>query len=445
MFSSLTKSYAGLANRIKRGIPKSLFGRFLLIIMIPNILMQLVAVFIFFERHWDGVSRHMAASLVGEIALVVDMVNSADDASIDSTLALASQHMLLKAKLLPSHKLLKAHAPVSYGLSHVQENLLSRLPYTFTVEQNQEEDILINIALNNGVLVLEAPRKRLVNPSTTIFVAWIIATSSILLLIAILFTRTQIRSIRRLSEIAEKFGRGQEIDDFKPSGAKEVRRAGKAFLMMKSRIKRQVEQRMEMLSGVSHDLKTPLTRIKLQLAMMDKTDDIEALQHDACEMEKMLIEYLDFAKGTEKGPTGEINMGDLIRSVVAGYRQHHDRIDVSLERGLSTKGNNMALRRALANLIDNGLRYGSHVWITGIVDDAEIIITVEDNGPGIAKSKRKEVFKPFYRLDSARNLDTAGSGLGLSITKDSVVSHGGMIHLEESDKNGVKAIIRLPK
>lgn len=425
-------------------MPKSLFGRFLLIIILPNIIMQLVAVFVFFERHWEGVSRHMADSLVGDITLVTQLINNSPDLAIPNTLRTISSNLVLDASFLKDGTLSKKNTPTSKELYYVRNHLLMRLPYPFTITYNKKNDIVFSIALPKGVVTITTTRKRLSNPSTYIFVMWVLTTACLLSVIAVLFARTQIRSIRRLSLAAEQFGRGQETDDFKPSGALEVRRAGKAFLMMKSRIKRQVEQRMEMLSGVSHDLKTPLTRMKLQLAMMEETEDIKALRQDASEMEKMLNEYLDFAKSTEKGPVSEINVGDLIRSIVAGYRQHHSMIDVSLARGMFTRGNSLALRRALTNLIDNGLRYGNHVWISSEIGEQELTLIVEDNGPGIPKSKRKAVFKPFYRLDSARNLDTAGSGLGLSITKDSIVSHGGTILLDESSKGGLKAIIKLP-
>lgn len=426
-------------------LPRSLFGRFLIIIIVPNIIMQLVAVFIFFERHWDGVSKHMASSLVDDYSLVVTLVNQAEIEEVENVLKTISNNLAMKAQFEQNNTLRSNSKKMPSELFNVQQHLLRRLPYPFTLNYNENKDISFVAEIDNGTLTIITSRKRLINPSTYVFVAWIIITSLVLLTIAILFARTQIRSIRHLSMVAGQFGRGQDIGDFKPSGALEVRRAGNAFLMMKSRINRQIQQRTEMLSGVSHDLKTPLTRMKLQLAMMEENEDVKALQVDASEMERMLNEYLDFAKSREKGPISEINMSDLIRSVVAGYRHHHDRIDLTLSIYGHIIGNASSLRRAMTNLIDNGLRYGSHVWVSGeINDDDNIIITVEDNGPGIPASKRKEVFQPFYRIDSSRNLDNVGTGLGLSITKDSIVSHGGSIILDESDKGGLKAIITLP-
>ncbi len=431
----------------KKFLPQSLFRRFLLIILLPNIIIQLVAVYIFYERHWSGVSKRMASSLAGEVEMIVrgieqtygaprqDFINMVQSSSLD-----------LEVKILPDKFITEKIFPERFDFSQLRDELHYRLtPRKYSIYiMGRDSRIVIETQVDTDVVQISAPRRSIFTPTTYIFILWMLGTAIIFVIIALLFMRTQVRSITKLAEVAEKFGRGQDIPNFKPSGAMEVRQAAQAFIDMKERINRQVEQRTEMLAGVSHDLKTPLTRMKLQLALMDKSSEIDELQQDIVEMEKMVQEYLDFAKGKERVIDSNVNVADILRSIVVGYRNLNKKIDIHTQSGISLQVNVNSLRRAITNIVDNALKYGNYVAIASSASEKYAYITVDDDGPGIAKAKREEVFKPFFRLDSGRNLDKGGTGLGLAIARDIIVSYGGEITLENSNLGGLKVIIKLP-
>ncbi|MCE3232216.1 MAG: ATPase [Rickettsiaceae bacterium] len=308
---------------------------------------------------------------------------------------------------------------------------------------NDKSDVVTEIELPDGVLRIISSDKRLRNPSSYIFILWMTGTALIFITISIFFMRNQVRSITTLATVADKFGKGQDTDNFKPAGATEVRQVANAFIDMRDRIRKQIEQRTEMLAGVSHDLKTPLTRMKLQLAMMKQTDEIKELQDDVTELEKMVQGFLDFAKGKERVTDNSVNISDLLRSVIAGYRHNHKNIELKAQKGAELHINSNAIRRVFTNIIDNALRYGERVMITVSISDKEVEIAIDDNGPGIPVNKRELVFKPFYRLDSSRHLESGNTGLGLSIAKDIVTGYGGDITLEDSPIGGLRVVIRL--
>lgn len=429
---------------LKRFFPHSLFGRFLLMILLPMILVQFIAAYAFYERHWNSVTRHMSASLVGDVALLSEIIQDRPLSERGILLQIAAHTLYLNTYFIPEKTLAAIKPRGAERIDDLDEQLSAATKRPFAVYHTKRDNLVIFLELNDGVLKIVAPIKRISNPTTYIFILWLTGASFILALVSILFMRNQVRSITKLANAAERFGKGQVVNDFKPTGAAEVRQASQAFLDMKERIQKQVSQRMEMLSGISHDLKTPITRIKLHLSMMKQTNDIKALQEDMEQMEHMVQEYLDFARGSEKAEFKPVNISDMLRSLASAYHKQKKSVEVKAQSGLVLPLNHQAIRRAFTNIIDNGLRYGKAVSVESAQVGNTIRIIFDDNGPGIPLSKREVVFKPFYRIESSRNSDTGGVGLGLSITKDAITQHGGSITLDESPMGGLRVIVTLP-
>ena len=416
----------------------------MLIILLPNIIVQLVAVYIFYERHWSGVSKHMATALAGDIAFIVKTIND-DAVHKDKVLKTAGENMYLDLNFYENQKIDKSKIDISETFGNFTSVLTSRINNKFVMYHLDERlNIGIDIQLDKGVLKVGISKKRVANPTTYIFVMWMTGTAIIFVVISILFMRNQVRSISEVANAADKFGKGQDCGTFKPTGATEVRQVAHAFIEMRDRIRRHIEQRTEMLAGVSHDLRTPLTRIKLQLAMMGRSKEIQELEEDITEMEKMIQGYLDFAKGKERVIDSSVNISDLLRSIVSGYRKHHKNIELKVKAGAVMHINSNAFRRVITNILDNALRYGNQVEISVGTSEKNIIIMVDDNGSGIPADKRELAFKPFYRLDKSRHLESGSTGLGLAIAKDIVVGYSGNISLDESPMGGLRVVIKLP-
>ncbi|MFT6558593.1 ATP-binding protein, partial [Sneathiella sp.] len=315
----------------------------------------------------------------------------------------------------------------------------------FTLTSNEKlESVVIRLQLPNDILQIVVRDKRLFSSTTYIFVMWMIAISLALLGIAVIFLRNQMRPIKQLASAAEKFGRGQEVEDFKPSGALEIRSASKAFHDMKHRILRQITQRTEMLAGVSHDLRTPLTRMKLQLAMMPEDQSRENLQSDVEDMRNMVEGYLAFAKGQEAETVQEVNVTTLIESVVENARRQGAQITLTATPEIRTSIRANSVKRCLTNLVENARRHATEIAIAVYPTDSQIVISIDDNGPGIPLEKRQDVFKPFHRLDTSRNSETGGSGLGMTIARDVVHGHGGQIALGRSSMGGLHIELTFP-
>ena len=428
-------------------LPRGLFGRSLLIIVMPLILLQLISATVFYERHWDNVARRLASVLAGDIGTVIDSFRETQSPEgRERVLTIAAVNMGLglsfrDGAILPNVATAKMLAGDEILLRTLTETLAR--PFTFELA-GDSGDIAIHVQLPDGVLDVLAPRKRLYTSTTYIFVMWMVGSSLVLFGVAMIFMRNQVRPIRRLAAAADALGKGRDVPTFKLQGATEVRQAATAFNLMRDRLLRQLGQRTEMLAGVSHDLRTPLTRMKLQLAMLKDSPDIAELKADVVEMETMIEHYLAFARGEGPEEASPTDLGELLADAVSGAQRAGGKVGLVTEGDLSLPLRPTAFKRCLANLIGNAMRYGKTVMVKAARNGDSIEVMVDDDGPGIAPDRREEVFRPFRRLEESRNSETGGVGLGLTIARDIVHAHGGAIMLEDSPLGGLRARLRLP-
>ena len=433
---------------IKRFLPRGLFGRSFIIIVAPMVLVLGVVTYVFFERDLDTSTRRLARDVAGDVALLVTLEDATPALERDAVRALAARQLRYRVTFHDGDRIAPAATHSSNTIDVALDDIIaSRVgPDRHFSTSRIGEDFDIKVETHDGVLEILAPRDRVTVAGPDIFILWEIGAALILLGIAILFLRNQVRPIERLARAAESFGKGRPVPDFKPYGATEVRRAAQAFLTMRERIERHVNQRTEMLAGVSHDIKTPLTRMKLALAMMENSKDHAELSADIAEMEHMLDDYLAFARGEGGEAAEDTDLGELVRDTAAAAAKAREGRDVAVSgpEHLNLSVKRAALRRCITNLVDNALKAGSIVEVALSRDERFAEIAVEDDGPGIPESRREEAFRPFHRLDEGRNLQTGGSGLGLSIARDIARAHGGDIVLDKSSLGGLKATIRLP-
>ena len=432
---------------IKRLLPRSLLGRSVMIIVTPLILVQVVSTWVFYDRHWDTVTKRLANAVAGEISMVmVGMSKFPGPKNRDRILEAASYAGLRiqysKGAILPNIAPEIGTGILDRRLSKALEERVAR-PFHMDT-WSDEENVKIRVQLRDGILDVAVSSERLFSSTTYIFVMWMVGTSMVMFAIASVFMRNQVRPISRLATAAENLGKGRDSPDIKPEGAAEIRIAAAAFNLMRERIQRSLAQRTEMLAGVSHDLRTPLTRMKLALTMLGGDKDVEDLKSDVDQMETMVEEYLAFARGESTEAVVTRNIGTILAEVAAGARREGANISVSQDGDLSMPVRPDAFRRGVTNLVGNAIRYADHVNIQSRRDHDVVEILIDDDGPGIPPEEREEVFKPFYRLDGSRNPETGGTGLGLTIAKDVIRSHGGELRLEESPEGGVRARLRLP-
>jgi two-component system, OmpR family, osmolarity sensor histidine kinase EnvZ len=425
-----------------------MFGRSLLIIVVPLILLQAIAAWVFYDRHWAAVSWRLSAGVAGDIGLVIEAMKLADSPSetvrlLESAGAVTDLDFALTrgAKLRPPPPL--TDPLLGEQLTQAMRGRVA-LPYRITATDDPH-GIRIEVQLSEGVLAVEVPGKRLYSPTTYIFVMWMVGSSLVLLAVAIVFLRNQVKSLRRLAAAAEGFGKGRPVPFFKVEGAVEIRQAALAFMTMRDRIQRQIRQRTQMLAGVSHDLRTPLTRMKLALELLGSDPVVEELKSDVAEMEHMVHGYLDFARGEGTEEPVETDVSLLLEDVAAAMRREGTALSVTSGSECVIPVRPNALRRCLGNLIANARRYGNHVWLTGVAVAGGIDILVDDDGPGVPAADRGRVFRPFVRLDTSRNPSTGGVGLGLTIARDVARSHGGDVRLETSPQGGLRARVHLPR
>ncbi len=433
---------------LKQFLPQSLFGRTFLIIMMPALLLQIAVSTIFFDRHWSRMTDRLASSVAGEIVLIVNQIKTNAFHLKNSDFQPLGLQFTHKKNILQLPKIDKKniHTITNDLSNHLQEQLSS----PFTVQYYpHEKKIIVHTITNTGLLSINIPEGRLFSSSSYIFILWMISLSIILFTIALIFMRNQIRPIYRLGLIAERLGRGIPIGSIKPTGAHEVRLATQAFITMQNRINQFIDQRTTMLAGVSHDLRTPLTRIKLQTEMMDENPDITAIKNDIKDMETMIEGYLSFAKGDDGEKMQRINLHNFLNKTIDDARRLL--LDVDDKRHINdtetilwAKPNTLA--RALDNIISNAAQYATKITLETIETKNDIVsIIITDNGPGISVEKIDDVLNPFVRGEESRNNKTGGVGLGLTITNDIITAHGGTITLSNNDgTTGLIVTISLP-
>ena len=433
-------------------LPKGLYARALLIIITPIVVLEGVIAFAFMERHWQAVTRRLSEATARDIAAIIDLYEALPDKSETARLVkLSRERMNLQLQFLPAGDLPPAgpkpfFALLDRALSNEIRKHVKRPFWIDTV--GATENVEIRVKNDDAILRIIARRSQTYASNSHIFLLWMVGTSVILLTVAILFLRNQIRPILRLAEAADAFGKGRNIpDDLRPRGAREVRQAAQAFLEMRDRIKTHVEQRTTMLAGVSHDLRTILTRFKLELAIIGDTPETRSLAADVNEMQHMLEDYLAFAKGDGGEEAKPTNLKELLEEIHGEAQIYGRAIDLKMRKrkgDLVLPLKRQALKRAITNLVSNAARYGDQIIIRAATEGQWVRIEVDDDGPGIPASERENVFKPFYRIDHARNQDDGNTGLGLAIARDIAKSHGGEIALGESSMGGLRAIISLP-
>jgi len=447
LHSPLRRAAAFWGRRAKRILPRSLFGRTLLIIVTPTLLALSVASFVFFDRHWFTMTHRLTYAVAGDVGLVVEMLRHSGTPDTRAEIVqLADKKLDLYVSYTPGGKI-TPDADRGGGVlrSMLKRALRERVPYPFVIDMKHAPEIIaMQIQTPEGLYVILSPQRRIYTPTAEVFIGWMIGSSILLSLIALLFMRNQIRPIRRLAEAAEAIGKGQDVPWFKLEGAIEVRQAASALLLMRDRLRRQVTQRTAMLAGVSHDLRTPLTRMKLQLALMPNAAEKEEFTADIAEMETMLEAYLAFARGEEAEPAAQVDLGALLEEIVAAARRQHPEIVLNAPEGVVAMLRRNAMKRCVGNLLSNALRYGKTAQVSMALRDHAIDIIIDDDGPGIAPDKREDVFRPFLRLDESRNPVTGGVGLGLTIARDIARFHGGNVMLEESPLGGLRARVWLP-
>ena len=436
--------FYGLNKFFKKILPKRLFYRSLLIVAVPIIGLQLTISIVFFDSLWIKTNKGMTNSVVSEIFTFIEAYKNEKDYNKQKLTDLYYQNFRLSINYLENEKLSKNvserwFSPMDRTL---RRELKNKFKYYWFDTLSYKETVDLKIKYQDGVLQFLIPKDRITNSSARLFGLWITLPAFLLIFIAIIFLKNQTRPIISLARASEKFGRGEDVEEFRPSGALEIRQAGYEFDKMRKRITRHLNQRSEMLSGISHDLRTPLTRIKLQLAFIKDKEISKKLSDDVTEMEKMLNEYLQFASTRSIEKTENFNLSELLITTVAKYENNE--ITTDIPKTVYFDGRKNLIKRCFNNLIDNSIKYSKNIFISLEKSSKNILITIDDDGPGIPKNERENVFKPFYKIDKSRSDSKSSVGLGLSIASDIIRSHGGNIKLEDSPNNGLRTKIFLP-
>jgi two-component system osmolarity sensor histidine kinase EnvZ len=436
-----------LSRWLNSVMPKGLYARALLIIIAPMVILQSVLAFVFVERQWNEVTQRLSAGVVHDIVALIDVYRGyPQDADRAQIRRIAQERLDLVVDFLPLGDLPPpGPKPFFSLLDSALSNELRKIGRPFWIDTVGKSALVeIRIQLDDAVMRVFARRSAAYASNAQIFLIWMVGTSGILLFVAIIFLRNQIKPILRLADAAESFGKGREVPNFRPRGAREVRRAANAFLEMKARIERALEQRTAMLAGVSHDLRTILTRFKLELALIGESPEADAMKKDIDEMTRMLEAYLAFARGDLGEQSAPTDMAEFLEELKLDAERHGHRASIEFHGPPVVTVRPAAFKRCLANLVSNAARFAPSIAITGHRDHRWLTITVDDDGPGIPPDMRDEVFKPFLRLDDARNQDEGGTGLGLAIARDIARSHGGDITLGDSPLGGLRATVKVP-
>ena len=431
-------------------LPRTLFFRTMLLIFVPLIVVQIVSVVMFFDGSWSRMGRRLSESLASDMLFVTKLAETAPD-KMDEIQKMSSEIFDIETEYYDNDEKYQVMNKLHRGSPLVVGYLENSLKTAFPEDKREiylsknDDKLIVLIDNKDGLFKFVTSKKKIFSSSIFMFVIWMAGTSLLLFIVAVLFLRIQVRSIAELAQVAEDFGKGIDNKSFKPYGSSEVRRAAIAFIKMKERIQRQISERTQMLAGVSHDLRTPLTRMKLQTSMMPDGQDKKDFLSDIDEMEKMLDGYLSFVSGEGGEKSSFVDMNELILSVINKFRNTKALIRYSTNDEVSAiQGREQALKRALSNIISNAFRYGKTIAVKLESYDKNLSVSVEDDGPGIPADKREDVFKAFYRLENSRNKETGGVGPGLSIAKDIISSHGGTIELGDSELGGLKVLITIP-
>ena len=436
--------FYGLSKIIKNLLPKRLFYRGLLIVAVPIVVLQVTITLVFFDSLWIKTNKGMTNSLVSEIVTIIDIYNNESEYNKKIVTDLYNKNFSFSVRFLENEKLpdIKVERWFSPMDRTLRKELKPKINQYWFNTIAYKEVVDLRIKFRDGVLQIFFPKERIQASSFRIFALWITLPAILMITIAIIFLKNQTRPITKLAEASERFGRGEDIEEFRASGALEIRKAGLEFDKMRKRILRHLNQRSEMLSGISHDLRTPLTRIKLQLAMIKDKDLSKRLSEDVDEMEKMLNEYLQFASTDAKDKTETFDLSELVKNINNKYENPN--IINDFDSQIYFNGRKNLIQRCINNLIDNSLKYGKKIVVKIKKQNSNIIMSIDDDGPGIPKSEYQNIIKPFYKIDKSRSDSKSSVGLGLTISSDIAKSHGGDINFEKSKLGGLQVKISLP-
>lgn len=453
--SRFLKLLIGPKMLLRRTLPNSLFGRALIILLTPLLLVQVILGYIFIDRHTETILRQLSATIAGDVALVMNWVER-DPKAIKSIQEAAQKYMRLDVNFVPQNSLEKYGAHKDSWLYGFMEDALNEALNSYSSPSSLKgkpyylrmsaDKIFISIeAKKKGVLQVSLPRKRLFSRTTPLVLIWTTSSALLLFLVASIFMRNQIRPLRRLAEAADRFGKGDELGELKIEGAHELRMLSRIFNVMRARIQRHLHERTQMLASVSHDLRTPITRMQLQLAMMPEEENNRLLQEDLKQMQFMVEGFLAYAKGTAHESRQAVPIASCIQEIIDTLPGKKNNIEFIPTDNPIVQIKLQLFNRCLTNLLLNANRYASHTWVSLKLTVRTCEIVVDDDGPGIPEEDREKVFQPFYRQDTARNLDEGGTGLGLSIVRDAVRSHGGRIRLDQSPHGGLRVVLAFPR
>ena len=434
----------GLSKFIKNLLPKRLFYRGLLIVAVPIIILQITISLVFFDSLWIKTNKGLTKALVSEIVTIIDIYNNESEYNKKIVTDLYNKNFSFSVRFLENEKLpdIKVERWFSPMDRTLRRELKPKIGQHWFNTISYKEVVDLRIKFRDGVLQIFFPKERIQASSIRIFAFWITVPAILMLAVAMIFLKNQTRPITKLAQASERFGRGEDIEEFRPSGALEIRKAGLEFEKMRKRIQRHLNQRSEMLSGISHDLRTPLTRIKLQLAVIKDKDLSRKISEDVDEMEKMLNEYLQFTSTGAKDKTETFDLSELLNEIIVRY--DNIKIETTIKKKIYFNGRKNLITRCINNLIDNAIKYAKKILINLEKKNSTIIISIDDDGPGVDKSEFQNIIKPFYKIDKSRSDSKSSVGLGLSISSDIIKSHGGDIKFDKSKLGGLKVIISLP-
>ena len=437
--------FSGLNNFIKYILPKRLFYRALIIVAAPTIILQIIITIVFYDSVWIKANKNITRSLVNQLKTIEEVYQNDNknlDFFTDSYKNNFNFEIGISREIFPNKSGERKFSPMDRSLRRELKSVFGNNNYWFNTSKFKNA-VEIKIRSGNEVIEFLVPKEMISTSSVRLFVLWTTLPSIVLIVIALIFLKNQTKPLVKLAKAAERFGKGDYVNDFRASGSQEIRKAAFEFDRMAKRINRHLNQRAEMLSGISHDLRTPLTRLKLQLAMLKQKDVSENMSKDIDEMEKMLNDYLQFAKTQAQESTATVNLNNLLSSIKKDFK--NDKIFfMESSNQVELEGRPTALKRSFENVIQNSLKYGKNVYVEVQKGNKRALVLIDDDGPGIPEDQYKNVFKPFFRLDKSRSLNKSGVGLGLAIVEDIINSHGGHIQLGRSKYNGLQVKISLP-